>query len=115
MLTFASASAALSCAVELERAFDSYSTTRPDIAVRVRIGLHTGNVFQERDDVLGRTVIVAARITGQARGGEVLVSALSKEYTEHLGRWRFGPPVELTLKGISTTQRVHALHWNDPS
>jgi class 3 adenylate cyclase len=74
--------------------------------------LHTGNVFQERDDFLGKTVVVAARITGRARGGEVLVSGALKDYTDHLAQWRFGPPSDLNLRGLSSPQRVHPVYWN---
>jgi class 3 adenylate cyclase len=111
MIVFASVSAALACAVELQRIFRTYNARHPDEELRVRIGLHTGNIFQEQDDFLGRTVVVAARITGRARGGEVLVSATSKDYTEHLGRWRFGPSFEFRAKGLSSPQRVHVVDW----
>jgi class 3 adenylate cyclase len=111
MVVFASASAALACAVELQHIFSTYNDRHPDEQLRVRIGLHTGNIFQEQDDFLGRTVVVAARITGRARGGEVLVSATSKDYTEHLGQWRFGPPFEFRAKGLSSPQRVHVVDW----
>jgi eukaryotic-like serine/threonine-protein kinase len=111
MIVFARASAALACAVELQHLFSAYGARHGDQRLLVRIGLHTGNVFQERDDFLGKTVIVAARITGRARGGEVLVSGTLKDYTEHVGRWHFGPALELGLKGLSSNQRVHSVYW----
>jgi class 3 adenylate cyclase len=67
MLIFASASAALASALELQEVFSVYSARLAEEPLRVRIGLHTGNVFQERNDFLGKTVVVAARITGRAR------------------------------------------------
>ncbi len=112
MIVFVSASAALACAVELQEVFSVYSARHTDQQLRVRIGLHTGNVFQEMDDFLGKTVIVAARIAGCARGGDILVSGTLKDYTEHLGEWRFGPPSELSLKGLTSTQRVHSVYWS---
>jgi class 3 adenylate cyclase len=115
MITFASASAALASAVELQEIFSVYSARHADQQLRVRIGLHTGNVFQERDDFLGKTVVVAARITGRARGGEVLVSGALKEYIEHVTEWRFGPPSDLSLKGLTSPQRVHSVHWSAES
>jgi class 3 adenylate cyclase len=115
MITFASASAALASAVELQEIFSAYSARHADQQLRVRIGLHTGNVFQERDDFLGKTVVVAARITGRARGGEVLVSGALKDYIAHVTEWRFGPPSDLSLKGFTSPQRVHSVHWSDES
>jgi class 3 adenylate cyclase len=111
MLAFASASAALSCAVELQRAVGRFNAGNPARSLRVRVGVHTGNIFRLDDDFLGKAVVLAARITGHARGGEVLVSAESKEYTERLGRWHYGAPTSLSLKGITDAQRVYLLDW----
>jgi class 3 adenylate cyclase len=111
MLIFASASAALACAAELQRIFALYNEEHPDQRLNVRIGIHTGNVFEENDDFFGRAVVLAARITGRARGGEVLVSEACREYTEHLRIWRFGPALALRLKGLRSPERVHAVDW----
>jgi class 3 adenylate cyclase len=115
MLIFASASAALASAIELQEVFSVYNARHADQPLRVRIGLHTGNVFREEDDFLGKTVVVAARIAGRARGGEVLVSAALKDYTEHVAEWRFGPASDLSLKGLTSPQRVHPVYWNAES
>jgi class 3 adenylate cyclase len=111
MVAFASASAALDCAVELQRILSSYKPTDHARPLRVRIGLHTGNIFQLDDDFLGKAVVLAARITGHARGGEILVSADCREYTRRVGRWQYGPAMELRLKGLSKVERVYPLEW----
>lgn len=114
MIVFASASAALDCAVELQRILSRYDAGEPAETLRVRVGLHTGNIFQAEDDFLGRAVVLAARITGHARGGEILVSSACKDYTSHLGRWRYGQPLELKLKGLAGVERVYSLDWSAP-
>ncbi len=114
MVVFSSASAALTCSVDAQRTFAGYNAANPQQPLRVRIGLHTGNVFQEMDDFLGRSVVLAARITGRAHGGQILVSAACRDYIEHLGRWRFGPSSELCLKGLASAQRVHSVDWATP-
>ena len=111
MLAFRSAGSALTCAAELQRAVAQSNETQFERALRVRIGVHTGNMFELEGDFLGRAVVLAARITGRARGGEVLVSAASREYTERLGCWDFGPPTLLSLKGLANAERVYALDW----
>ena len=111
MLAFRSAGSALMCAAELQRAVAQSNETQFERALRVRIGVHTGNMFELEGDFLGRAVVLAARITGRARGGEVLVSAASREYTERLGCWDFGPPTLLSLKGLANAERVYALDW----
>jgi len=79
--------------------------------IRVRIGLHTGEAIKEGDaggraDFFGKNVILAARIAGQAKGGEILVSSLLKELTESGGDIRFGDGREVELKGLSGSHRV---------
>jgi class 3 adenylate cyclase len=111
MLAFSSAGAALNCAAELQRAVARSNETQLERELRVRIGVHTGNMFELDGDFLGRSVVLAARITGRARGGEVLVSAASKQYTERLGRWDFGRPTLLSLKGLANAECVYSLDW----
>ena len=111
MMTFASAAAALECSIELQRAFARHNEHNPNQRLPVRIGLHTGNIFQLEDDVLGKAVVMAARITGKARGGEILVSSASREYTARLGRWRYDPRGQLRLKGLAGREQVYSLDW----
>jgi class 3 adenylate cyclase len=113
MLAFRSASAAVACAVDLQRAVGRSNAADVERAVRVRIGVHTGNMFELDGDFLGRSVVLAARITGRARGGEVLVSAACKEYTEKVAPWDYGAPTLLSLKGLAAAEQVYSLDWRD--
>ena len=78
----------------------------PDVdRLRIRIGMHEGDVISEEADFYGRTVILAARVGALARGGDTLV-------TDHLrsllgDEVSFGAPVEVELKGLSGTHRLH--------
>ena len=67
----------------------------------VRIALHSGEFVQGMDDFFGKNVILASRIADQARGGEILVSALLKELTDSAGDMRFGAVQEAGLKGLA--------------
>jgi class 3 adenylate cyclase len=109
MLAFRSAASALRCAIETQKAFAAYAKDHPDGAVRVRMGLHTGEVIKEADDFFGKNVILAARIAAQAKGGQVLVSSLVKDLTESAQEFTFGKPQQLIIKGLSGTYQVHAL------
>jgi class 3 adenylate cyclase len=112
MVAFSSARRALDCAIAIQRAFAARAEEQSDEAIRVRIGMHTGEAIRERDDFFGRNVILAARIASQADGGEVLVSSLLKELTESSGDIAFGEAREVTLKGLSGSYRVHAVEWD---
>jgi class 3 adenylate cyclase len=111
MIVFASSAAALRCAVALQQRLDEENERRGEEPIRVRIGMHTGNIFAADSDFLGRAVVLAARITGRARGGEILVSDDCKRYTDRLGVWRYGDASQLQLKGLSTPTTVHPLDW----
>jgi class 3 adenylate cyclase len=111
MITFGSARAALGFAVELQRVLARHNVAHPGEQLLVRIGIHTGNIFPTEEDFLGRAVVLAARITGRASGGEILVSAAFREYTKRIGGRRYSDPAELTLKGLLGVERVYSLHW----
>ena len=46
----------------------------PPPPLRLRAGLHVGDVVMTRDDVVGHVVNVAARVAESAKGGEVIVT-----------------------------------------
>ena len=104
LLAFPSARKALLCAVSLQKTFH-------DEELPVRMGLHTGEVIRDGDDLYGRNVILASRITDQAHGGEILVSSLTKELTDSSGDLDFSDNREVELKGLNGTFRVWSLAW----
>jgi class 3 adenylate cyclase len=110
MVAFAGAGKALGCAIDLQQALDEWSSSDAAEPLRVRIGLHTGEVVREDQDFLGRTVNVASRIADQAKGGEVLVSSLLKELATGTG-YRFGEPREAVLKGLTGTFTLYPVVW----
>ena len=72
MATFGSAVAAVEAALRIQR-----DLTIRDI--RARVGLNAGEPIAEDDDLFGTAVQLAARITGRAEPGEVLVSNVVRE------------------------------------
>jgi class 3 adenylate cyclase len=113
MIVFPGATAAVACAVAMQRAHDGYDFGLEVGSIRVRMGTHVGEVIREGDDFFGRTVILAARVAAQATGGEILVSdALLRAAGDATGMGaRFGPPRSVELKGIRGAQTVHPLEW----
>ncbi len=111
MLAFASARRALLCAMAIQRAFAEHAQEHPDEAVRVRMGLHTGEAIKEADDFFGKNVILAARIASRARGGEILVSPLLKDLTESGGDISFDAGRDVNLKGLAGRRRLFGVIW----
>jgi adenylate cyclase len=94
MLVFPSAGAAVHAALEL--------VPMAPQPLRLRAGVHTGEVVVTSEDLIGHVVNVAARVTAEAKGGQVLVTAQTLEAAGELG-----PGVRVmrsrrrSLKGVS--------------
>ncbi|HEX9682184.1 MAG TPA: adenylate/guanylate cyclase domain-containing protein [Acidimicrobiales bacterium] len=96
-LTFLQPEAAVLACLEL--------VEHPPAPLRLRAGIHVGEVILLPDDVLGHTVNVAARITEQAKGGQVLVSTDVRAATKDLPGAAFGRARRRTAKGL--TEPLH--------
>lgn len=103
MAAFAAPQSAMHCAVDIQ------SDEQRDAKVRVRIGIHAGEVTVEAGDYFGKTVVLAARIMSRARGGETLVSDAFRSLFDPPTGWAFGATRRLRLKGLSGFQRVTTL------
>lgn len=79
--------------------------------IRVRMGLHCGETIAVGGDFFGRNVVVAARIAGQARGGEILASGALTSRVEESEEFGFGPAREIELKGLTGTHTVRPVRW----
>src|SRR5437764_6638272 len=75
MVAFASPLAALRCAVAIQQAIDD-DNRRAGSQVQVRVGLHAGEPVRHEGDYFGTPVVVAKRLCDQARGEQILASAL---------------------------------------
>ena len=111
MVAFPSATKALRGAVAIQQAFEKYCTEHPEEPVRVHLGLDTGEPVHDGGDLLGRTVIVASRLTAVAGPGEILVSSLLHDLAEPAGEFRFGAPRQVELKGLSGTRAAYPVDW----
>jgi class 3 adenylate cyclase len=107
MIAFPSARRAVQCARAIQSAVRSRLAEHPDGPVRLRIGLHTGEAIREEADFYGKNIALAARITDQARGGEILASSVVKELTESAGDLRFESERELELDGLTGKYTVY--------
>lgn len=114
LASFDSAHGGLYAAVELQRTF---SSPGEDGALRgglaLRIGLHSGFVIGDSDQLLGRNVVLATRIAAYARAGEILVSTNLKQYTESDPTFQFEPRGEHHFKGLLGEHSVYGVRWRE--
>jgi class 3 adenylate cyclase len=109
MVAFSGASHALECAVGIQSAFAARNRSQPDLPVKIRLGLHSGEAIRDGNDFLGGAVILAARIAREAKGGEILVSSVLKELCDLSGEFQFGNGRDVNLKGLSESRRLYSV------
>ena len=107
LLTFPEPEAALLASLEL------LDIQPPPL--RLRAGIHLGDVVTTRDDVIGHVVNVAARVTESARGGQVLCTDAVREAAGALPRVRFSRPRRRTFKGLDDGVRVCQVSYAEGS
>jgi adenylate cyclase len=111
MLTFPGARRALRCMIATQQELAESEKNDLGGSVRIRVGVHTGEVISAGDDIFGRHVMIAARVASQAAGREILVSAIVHEIASARGDLEFGEPRVVTLKGIEGEHTVYPLVW----
>jgi class 3 adenylate cyclase len=79
-----------------------------DLGLEVRIGVHTGEVEIEGDDVRGVAVHETARLTAAAPDGGILVSSTTQQLASGAG-FLFEPLGEREFKGLPGTRSVYAV------
>jgi adenylate cyclase len=109
MLAFASARRAVAGAQAIQEAIArAFSDGSP--AIRVRIGIHSGDAIKDADHFFGTTVHYAARVASHAVGGEILISSAVHELV--LGAtpsFTFKTAREVELKGLAGLHRLYPL------
>jgi adenylate cyclase len=111
MLTFPGARRGLRCMINVQQELTESELADLEGSVRIRVGVHTGEVISAGDDIFGRHVMMAARVAGHAAGREILVSSLVYEIASARGDLEFAPPRTVTLKGIEGEHLVYPLVW----
>lgn len=81
-----------------------HDALRP-LGLDLRVGVHTGEVERRVDDIAGIAVHVAARVSGQASAGEVLVSSTVQDLVAGSGL-TFEDRGEHDLKGVDRPWRL---------
>ena len=100
MLAFFSVRKALACAVAIQIGLAERNAASPGDEVQVRIGINTGEVVVEGDDLYGQAVNAAARIASRAKGGEVLVSEIVRQLAGSGPEFTFTDRGRYRLKGF---------------
>jgi TolB-like protein/class 3 adenylate cyclase/Tfp pilus assembly protein PilF len=113
LLEFGSVVGALQCAVDIQRDLAARNGSAPlKNSLRLRVGIHLGDVIVENGDIYGDGVNVAARLEGIAEPGGIV---LSKQVHDHIGAnvpVRFVSLGEQPVKNISRPIHAYRIEWS---
>jgi TolB-like protein len=101
LVEFASTVQALQCAIAIQNRLRGQTG-----GLRLRIGVHQGEVVPEGDDLLGDGVIIAARLEPMADPGGICISGRVREDAAGKMALEVDDLGEPTLKNIATKTRV---------
>ena len=113
MASFGSVTAAMECAIALQRAFAAHTESMPE-PLHVRVGLNAGEPIEEDGDLFGATVILASRIAAKAGAGEILVPDTVRGLLSGKG-FVFGDRGEFVPKGFDEGVRLYEVKWEADS
>lgn len=111
MLSFNSARKSVACAVAVQKELRIYKREHPDVAPLVRMGMSVGEPIREAEDMFGKSVILAARISAKAGGRQILVCNIVHALMSNTGDFTFEEVGEFELKGIADKQRLFEVVW----
>ncbi len=110
LAAFAEPNDALDAAVAIQRGISDHHRAATFQPLRVRVGIHTGEVSRDdRGNLVGTAVHAASRITGKAGGGQIFVSQVVRDTAAN----SFADRGLFWLKGFPERWRLFEFLWND--
>ena len=102
LVEFPSVVAAVACAVAMQQGMAERNTgIAADQRIEFRIGINSGDVIVEDDDIHGDGVNIAARLEAMAEPGGICISAIVHEQVQGRLECAFADLGEQSLKNIS--------------
>lgn len=109
LIEFANALDAVECAVDLQHHIRERNAREPTPPLRVRIGIHLGDVEGSGSDILGDAVNVASRVEPLAEPGGICLTAAVHDQIQNRGSFQLEGLGAKTLKGIRSPVGVYRL------
>jgi len=107
LVEFDSALKAVQCAVNIQRRIHERNSEVSQTPIRIRIGVHLGDVVQNGADILGDAVNIAARIEPLADPGGVCVSSAVYDQVRTKVAEKFEKLQPKAMKGIELPMEVY--------
>ena len=112
MCTFETADVATEAAIAMHEAVDE---DRGEIQtqIKIRIGMHFGSAIMEGGDVFGDAVNVAARMTAQAKGGQIIIPQSTVDKLNPLLRASSRFVDRAPIKGKKEEIDIYEIIWQE--
>jgi len=107
LVEFDSALKAVQCAVNIQRRIYERNSEGSQTPIRIRIGVHLGDVVQSGTDILGDAVNIAARIEPLAEPGGVCVSSSVYDQVRTKVADKFEKLPPKAMKGIELPMDIY--------
>ena len=111
MAAFPSAAGAVGAAVALQQEIDRANRRGATEAMRVRVGISTGDVTFEGGDCFGLPVVEAQRLEASAEPGTIRCAEMVRLLARGRGGHEFVSLGELTLKGLAEPLPACEVRW----
>ena len=110
MASFSTASAALNCAIAIQRGVAAHKAEHVDSRLGVYVGLNAGEPIAEEQDLFGTSVDLAARICDRAKPGQILASDVVRQLAAGKG-FLFADLGETELRGFEDPVKLWEVRW----
>jgi len=107
LVEFDSALDAFNCAVEIQRLLWNYS--EGDWKLKLRIGIHLGDVVHRGNDIFGDSVNIASRIPPLAEPGGICVSEQVYDQIHNKTELKFRQLQKTELKNVSFETKIYSV------
>jgi class 3 adenylate cyclase len=101
---------AVLCAVDVQRRLHDQRNAS-GFAPALRIGIHSGDAVEDRDDLVGTAINIAARVVAEAGPGEVVVTEPVADQLD--SRFELEDRGLRALKGVTHPRHLLAVRWSE--
>ena len=110
LATFPSADDAIEAAQQMHEKISDTLVVKGR-SISLRIGAHQGLVTREKNDISGAAVHLAARMAGQAKSSQIVISGYMREQLSAI--WKTSTrQIDVTrVQGVSEEVELHEVHW----
>lgn len=111
MATFPTADHALDAAAQMQKQIQNQGQLKGPAPVALRIGCQYGPVMLEERDVFGATANTAARVTSEAKSGQIITTATTVEKLSPEWHASCRPVGSVLLKGMALPVALFEVLW----